>query len=130
MALKAAQAILYSSGVVLGLSVAIAAEQIRFDTAEQWREWPLPMGVVQLDETGIVRSVEIRKNVCPNEINSCFGDVLLNPIALQKGVLCFATTFQPVVDANGPIFFVVTAGGHSFIKGNALLLLSMIHFAT
>ena len=74
--------------------------------------------------------VEIRKNVCPNEINSCFGDVLLNPIALQKGVLCFATTFEPTADVNGPIFFVVTAGGHSFIKGNALLLLSMIHFAT
>jgi len=73
MALKAAQAILYSSGVVLGLSVAIAAEQIRFDTAEQWREWPLPMGVVQLDETGIVRSVEIRKNVDSVRNAAAFG---------------------------------------------------------
>ena len=73
MALKAAQAILYSSGVVLGLSVAIAAEQIRFDTAQQWREWPLPMGVVQLDETGIVRSVEIRKNVDSVRNAAAFG---------------------------------------------------------
>ena len=73
MALKAAQAILYSSGVVLGLSVAIAAEQIRFDTAEQWREWPLPMGIVQLDETGIVRSVEIRKNVDSVRNAAAFG---------------------------------------------------------
>jgi hypothetical protein len=71
--LKAAQAILYSSGVVLGLSVAIAAEQIRFDTAEQWREWPLPMGIVQLDETGIVRSVEIRKNVDSVRNAAAFG---------------------------------------------------------
>ncbi|MDE0963704.1 MAG: hypothetical protein OSB73_11285, partial [Candidatus Latescibacteria bacterium] len=67
------QAILYSSGVVLGLSVAIAAEQIRFDTAEQWREWPLPMGIVQLDETGIVRSVEIRKNVDSVRNAAAFG---------------------------------------------------------
>ncbi|MEE2873463.1 MAG: discoidin domain-containing protein [Candidatus Latescibacterota bacterium] len=58
---------------MLGLSAAIAAEQIRFDTAEQWREWPLPMGIVQLDQAGIVRPVEIRKNVDPVRNAAAFG---------------------------------------------------------
>ncbi len=65
MAFKAVQAILCSICFVLVLSAAIAAEQIRFDTAQQWREWPLPMGIVQLDQAGIVRPVEIRKNIDP-----------------------------------------------------------------
>ena len=67
------QAILCSGSFVLGLSAAIAAEQIRFDTAEQWREWPLPMGIVQLDQAGIVRPVEIRKNVDPVRNAAAFG---------------------------------------------------------
>ena len=73
MAFKAVQAILCSGSFVLGLSAAIAAEQIRFDTAEQWREWPLPMGIVQLDQAGIVRPVEIRKNVDPVRNAAAFG---------------------------------------------------------
>ncbi len=73
MAFKAVQAILCSGCIVLGLSAAIAAEQIRFDTAEQWREWPLPMGIVQLDQAGIVRPVEIRKNVDPVRNAAAFG---------------------------------------------------------
>ncbi|HIG57623.1 MAG TPA: hypothetical protein EYQ18_27235 [Candidatus Handelsmanbacteria bacterium] len=73
MAFKAVQAILCSGCFVLGLSAAIAAEQIRFDTAEQWREWPLPMGIVQLDQAGIVRPVEIRKNVDPVRNAAAFG---------------------------------------------------------
>jgi hypothetical protein len=72
MGLKAVQAIL-CSWVVLGLSAAVAAEQIRFDTVEQWREWPLPMGIVQLDATGTVRPVEIRKNVDPVRNAAAFG---------------------------------------------------------
>ena len=73
MAFTAVQAILCSGSFVLGLSAAIAAEQIRFDTAEQWREWPLPMGIVQLDQAGIVRPVEIRKNVDPVRNAAAFG---------------------------------------------------------
>ena len=73
MAFKAVQAILCSGSFVLGLSAAIAAEQIRFDTAEQWREWPLPMGIVQLDQAGIVRPVEIRKNIDPVRNAAAFG---------------------------------------------------------
>lgn len=72
MGLKAVQAIL-CSWVVLGLSAAVAAEQIRFDTVEQWREWPLPMGIVALDATGTVRPVEIGKNVDPVRNAAAFG---------------------------------------------------------
>ena len=72
MGLKAVQAIL-CSWVVFGLSAAVAAEQIRFDTVEQWREWPLPMGIVALDATGTVRPVEIGKNVDPVRNAAAFG---------------------------------------------------------
>ena len=43
----------------------IAAEQLRFDAADEWRTWRLPLGIVALDDVGVIRPVEIRKNVDP-----------------------------------------------------------------
>ena len=50
---------------MLWLSGSVAAEQIRYDSASQWRAWPLPLGVVELAAPGVVHPVEIRKNIDP-----------------------------------------------------------------
>ena len=52
-------------GVSVLFSTALAAEQLRFDTADEWRTWRLPLGIIALDNAGVIRSVEIRKNVDP-----------------------------------------------------------------
>ena len=53
------------AAAVLWLAGSLAAEQLRFDAADEWRTWRLPMGIVALDDAGIIRPVEIRKNVDP-----------------------------------------------------------------
>ncbi len=50
----------------------IAAEQLRFDAADEWRAWHLPLGVVALD-AGVIRPVAIRKNVDPVRDAAAFG---------------------------------------------------------
>ncbi|MEE3259594.1 MAG: gliding motility-associated C-terminal domain-containing protein [Candidatus Latescibacterota bacterium] len=62
MAFRAFQA--WVGCALLWLSGA-SAEQIRYDTARQWRAWSLPLGVVELAAPGVVRPVEIRKNIDP-----------------------------------------------------------------
>lgn len=49
--------------LVVGLQVAAGAEQIRFDSARQWREWDLPLGIVELTPSGLIQPVRIRKDV-------------------------------------------------------------------
>lgn len=51
----------------------IAAEQLRFDAADEWRTWHLPLGIVALDDGGVIRPVEIRKNVDPVRNAAAFG---------------------------------------------------------
>ena len=50
---------------VLWLAGSLAAEQLRFDAVDEWRTWRLPLGIVALDDVGVIRPVEIRKNVDP-----------------------------------------------------------------
>jgi hypothetical protein len=45
------------------LSGIIGAEELRFDSAPEWRRWSLPLGAVQVDEQGIVRPVQVRKHI-------------------------------------------------------------------
>ena len=52
-------------GVSVLFSTALAAEQLRFDTADEWRTWRLPLGIIALDNAGVIRPVEIRKIVNP-----------------------------------------------------------------
>ena len=59
--------------VLLWFSSLSSAEQIRFDTVGEWQSWPLPLGVVTLDETGSIRPVEIRKNIDPVRNLAAFG---------------------------------------------------------
>ena len=52
-------------GVVLAL-VAVAplnAEELRFDNAAQWRQWTLPLGIVELTPQGVVRPLAVRRNI-------------------------------------------------------------------
>ena len=51
----------------------IAAEQLRFDAADEWQTWHLPLGIVALDDAGVIRPVEIRKNVDPVRDAAAFG---------------------------------------------------------
>ena len=58
---------------VLWLAGTLAAEQLRFDAADEWRTWHLPLGIVELDDAGIIRPVEIRKDVDPVRDAAAFG---------------------------------------------------------
>ena len=61
------------AAAVLWLAGSLAAEQLRFDAADEWRTWRLPLGIVALDDAGIIRPVEIRKNVDPVRDAAAFG---------------------------------------------------------
>ena len=39
------------------------AEELRFDNAAQWRQWTLPIGIVELTPQGVVRPLAVRKNI-------------------------------------------------------------------
>lgn len=65
--------ILQSSGAVLWLAGALSAESLRFDAAHEWQTWPLPLGIVALDDAGVIRPVEIRKNPDPVRDAAAFG---------------------------------------------------------
>ena len=61
------------AAAVLWLAGSLAAEQLRFDAADEWRTWRLPLGIVALDDAGVIRPVEIRKNVDPVRDAAAFG---------------------------------------------------------
>ncbi len=65
--------ILQSVGAVLSLASALSAESLRFDAANEWQTWPLPLGIVALDDAGVIRPVEIRKNPDPVRDAAAFG---------------------------------------------------------
>ena len=69
----ACRVFLHAVGAGLWLAGAIAAEQLRFDAADEWRTWRLPLGIVALDDAGVIRPVEIRKNVDPVRDAAAFG---------------------------------------------------------
>ncbi len=50
---------------VLALAAAapLNAEELRFDNAAQWRQWILPLGIVELTPQGVVRPLPVRKNI-------------------------------------------------------------------
>jgi len=47
--------------LLLLLVLPLGAEELRFDTASQWRRWTLPGGIVELSREGVVRPVAARK---------------------------------------------------------------------
>ena len=71
MVCKVLHAVLW--GVSVLFSTVLAAEQLRFDAADEWRTWRLPLGIIALDNAGVIRPVEIRKNVDPVLDAGAFG---------------------------------------------------------
>ena len=69
----ACKVFLHAIGAVLWLAGSLAAEQLRFDAVDEWRTWSLPLGIVALDDVGVIRPVEIRKNVDPVRDAAAFG---------------------------------------------------------
>ena len=64
------------AGLLALLAGPVAAEEIRFDSAADWRGWQIPLGIVELAADGVIRPVEIRKNI----------NAALNATALGGGV--------------------------------------------
>jgi hypothetical protein len=53
--------LLWAAGLSLPLEV--VAEQLSFDTAQDWNRWQLPLGAVQVTPEGTLQPVKVRKNV-------------------------------------------------------------------
>ena len=49
--------------LALVAAASLNAEELRFDNAAQWRQWTLPLGIVELTPQGVVRPVLVRKNI-------------------------------------------------------------------
>jgi len=49
--------------VLFCLPLALFADQLRFDTARDWRAWQLPFGAVELSLDGTIKPAQIRKNI-------------------------------------------------------------------
>ena len=71
MTAKIVRTVLSGGCVLLGQAALLAAEELRFDT--QWRDWSLPLGIIELDATGAIRPVEVRKNIDPVRNAAVFG---------------------------------------------------------
>ena len=48
---------------LLCLPLTSSADQLRFDSARDWRQWQLPLGIVELTPDGSIEPVRIRKNI-------------------------------------------------------------------
>ena len=60
---KCRSPLLVTGILLLGLSLSLSADQLRFATAREWQQWQLPLGAVELTPDGTVKPVEIRKNI-------------------------------------------------------------------
>ena len=49
--------------LLLCLPLVLVADQLRFDTAGDWRQWQLPLGAVELNPDGTIAPVRIRKQI-------------------------------------------------------------------
>ena len=47
--------------LVLGSSYPLTADQIRYDSARDWRQWNLPLGAVELTPSGLIQPTLIEK---------------------------------------------------------------------
>ena len=47
--------------LVLGNSYPLTADQIRYDSARDWRQWNLPLGAVELTPSGLIQPTRIEK---------------------------------------------------------------------
>jgi hypothetical protein len=57
----------------LGLALGAGAEELHFDTAQDWSLWQMPLGAVQVTPEGTVSPVLVRKNVDAVADAAAFG---------------------------------------------------------
>jgi len=50
-------------GFLLWLSIGAGGEELRFDTAREWRQWQMPLKAVDLSPDGTIRPVRVNKNI-------------------------------------------------------------------
>ena len=50
-------------GLLPWLSAAATATELRFDTAQEWRQWQMPQRAINLSPDGIIRPVRVNKNI-------------------------------------------------------------------
>tara|TARA_A100001037_G_scaffold131322_2_gene119127 strand:+ start:115 stop:2445 length:2331 start_codon:yes stop_codon:yes gene_type:complete len=49
--------------LLLLFSISTAADQLRYDSARDWREWQLPLGAIEILPNGSLQPVRIKKNI-------------------------------------------------------------------
>lgn len=83
---------LIAAAAAVILCDAASAEQLRFDSAAQWRQWDdIPIGVVDLTPGGIVQPVRIDKDINP----------ALDALQLGGGAKASSNTFQARLTIDG-----------------------------
>ena len=50
-------------GCLLLMSSGLIADEIRFDSVQEWQKWQLPLGAIELTQDGRLLPVPIRKNI-------------------------------------------------------------------
>ena len=48
--------------LLFGFASLLDADQIRFDTAQEWRQWKIPFGIVELNPSGTITPIAINKD--------------------------------------------------------------------
>lgn len=49
--------------VLLCLPLSLAADQLRFDTVQDWQQWKVPLGAVELIREGQIQLVPVRQDI-------------------------------------------------------------------
>ena len=52
-----------SAAFVFIFTLSLYAEELRFDEASEWKEWSLPIGIVELTPEGVISVLPVRKNI-------------------------------------------------------------------
>ena len=51
--------------LLLLFSISTAADQLRYDSARDWREWQLPLGAIEILPNGSLQPVRVKKTSTP-----------------------------------------------------------------
>lgn len=68
--------LLFSLTLSSHFAARVDGDQIRYDSNSEWRQWQLPLGAVELDRSGTVRPVRVRKE----------ADAVLNAAVFGGGI--------------------------------------------
>ena len=64
--------------LVLGSSYPLTADQLRYDSARDWRQWNLPLGAVELTPSGAIQLTKIDKGIDAVRDLDAFGGGIRN----------------------------------------------------